>query len=464
MLKQLKKNQPSLQRLMEKYGVEPTAPVPTAPGKLEEWSAPTELSEQLASKFVEIGQPGTPFSNGQLVVEPNWQMRPYLARGSYGSYGVFDELMREPAVYSSVNTLTGLIKTGKVACVLSEDAEALDPEGSAAALEEGKRILAGLRNIEGGLEGYFQQACTAILKGFAVFEVVYGVDRDDNIYPTKLAFREQSTVYRWVLDKPARELMCAEFRTGTDTFSHYVIPKYGQGGYYKLLIANIGAAGLNFEGISPARPVRLLVDYKKLLYAIRAASAESYGCPTVIIGAHPALYSAQGVRPNLSAQKDFYEAWRYAQALDTPVIEEPFGSEARVLAPGGQMPDFNAVIDQINTEINQAFNTQAQQLGHAGGGSYALAVVQENDQLGAAAAYAMEMLKPVNDLMRDLLRRRGHTTPFLPRAVWTPQMVEDTSRWFDDLVKYESVKAGMSPQDRAIARGKLGLPPEEQDA
>lgn len=456
--------------IARKYGVElhsdfdvmpPLTPVSAT--SLADFNAkqPTVLSEAL---FWQSGRPGTRVIGGRVAVEPNANMRPFQARGVSGSIGVFDELFREPIVYKSVTTLSNIIKTGNVTLEFPDSLMRRSDVDDIRA--KAVDLFARFKGIEGGWSKFMEEASTCILKGFSIFEVVYTVDSAGRIVPEKLAFREQSTVDRWITDEHARYLAAVEFRPGGDKSSSYTLPARGPSTpHSKVLLCNVQGHGLNFEGISPARTIRLLVDCKKLILAIIPASAERFGCPVAIVEAHDGVYSMARAQIDKEGLDDVMAVFEYMQALDTPTIKMPIGATARYLSPENVAPDFIAMLNYIDQQIAQVFATQAQQLGHSStGGSYALGAVQESDLMRAAPAYASCILDPVNQLFQRILRTEYHVSAIeLPYMVFGMQETIDVSRVLSDLKTFLEIKDKLPPAVRRKVSEMMGYDPDAFD-
>ena len=171
----------------------------------------------------EIGQPGTPIYSGVLGVEPTARLQPYLARGFAGSVGVYDRHERKPLVYKTVQSIRELLVSG----VLSLDPPKDCPEEKREAVEEAcQQIMSALHAMPGGIEGYLHNAATCVTHGFSLFEVVWSSTIPH--LPVKIAFREQSSVERWLLDEHARELMAVKLQTGGDKPQGYYLPVRGE--------------------------------------------------------------------------------------------------------------------------------------------------------------------------------------------------------------------------------------------
>lgn len=419
-----------------------------------------DLAVQQVSQFAQIGRPGTPYINGRYVGDPNPAMRPSVARGSYGSTGIFDELMRENGVHKAVSSLTNIIATGQFELEWPERAK--QSEGFARMEASASLLLDRFKSA--GWDQFVNDMCSAILKGFAVFEVVYDVDEQERLYPRKFGFREQATVSRWILDPEGRDLTAVEFATrygGDKSLSNYVLPYMNRNGTPRVLLSSVGRVGNNFEGLTPARTLRVIVDLKKLLLSVAGASFERFGCP-ILVSKHT---DATLDNPALTVPKELLTAFNAVlsalQALDTPTLNVPKGLALEYLSPQGDVADAVPMLQYLDGQIALAFATQAQQLGHNGVGSYALASVQDDDLMRAAPAYARSILIGVNDVYSNLLVNQYNVPRFMvPRIVWKPQESLDVSPWLQDLERLNNMAYSLPRDARRLACERLGLSPD----
>ena len=416
------------------------------------------LPKNLAETMGETGTVGTRLINGIVSTEPNSNVRPFQARGRMSGSGVFDEIYRDPVVYQSVQTITSIIATGEFVVHLDQCMD--DHPDRQQMLEDARELLSYFKGVKGGFKHFIEELCTGLYRGFALFEVVYKETEDGKIVPAKFAFREQSTVYRWIVDPDGRELVAVEFMTGGDNATSYTLPfDSNKTELNKLIHSGVAITGLNFEGVPATRPIRVLVEYKKLIYMILGAQSERFGCPILLLEPHEALYKETAIKPNQNDWNEYYEAVSAMQALDTPTVKTPFGLTARFLSPQGQSINFEPIIRLIDSSIAQAWHTQAQQLGHGSGGSYALGKVQDGALDKAAPAYAQALLHGVNRLFEVILRNEyGHDAPLLPEIIWSERIKRDDSKWLSDVLAYNAVRASIPLEWQAQIEDRLGLP------
>lgn len=460
-----------LHAALRSVGLEPTI-VPTEPHllPLEEFDLAElvddvklsdQLYEQNTSAFLAIGQPGTPIINGQLQTEPNPYMRPTLARGSYGQTGVFDELLRENGVHKAVSSLSNLIATGVFSLEWPDGARDMPnfKDHERAANELFRKMLSA------DWDDVIDNLCSGILRGFALFEVVYNTDAQGRLYPEEFGFREQSTVSRWVLDPYGRDLLAVQFDSfysdGEAAKHNYTLPVLNRNRTIRVMLSSVGRVGLNFEGLSPVRTLAVLVDLKKLLLSIAGASNERFGCPVLASKHADATLAPGATGPSDAAVQTFNRVLNSLQALDTPTLHIPKGLDMLYLSPEGQPADVVPMLNYIDSQIASALATQAQQLGHSGVGSYALAAVQDNDLLRAAPAYARYLLKGPNKVFRSLLASDyGVPRFYLPSLVWAAKESIDNSKWLSDLERLSQMAPKLPPEVLRQACAQLGISPD----
>lgn len=413
----------------------------------------------------EVGQVGTPLYSGIIGIEPTARLTPYLARGFAGSAGVYEEHLREPLVYKTIQSIREVVVTGEWGLATPADC----PEEMREPVEAlCTAIWHALQTIPGGWDTYVEHALSAIAFGFSIFEIVWG-QVDGVTLPVKLAFREPSSVERWLLDERARELMAVEFQTGGDQSISYALPVKGeQLTHRRVLLNTLAGRGLNFEGLPPTRTIDTLITKKKLLLTIQAACAERFGAPILaarVDGQVIGMLKDLGLQPTQDEWDDFFDVLRYLLAVDTPTMQVPTGLMAEYVGPGGTAPDFQAQLEYIDSQIMLAFSAQGSLLGQQSAhGSYALAETADSDFMRSAPYYARFATRSLNELIRHIFAANGVQLPSYPRIQWRLAGAHDTTRWMDDLVKLMGVKDQLPAALLEMALEKLGAPPDAFDA
>lgn len=420
---------------------------------------PVELLERtIEVPDEEVGRPGTLTAAGIIRAEPSYRLSPYIARGASSCPGIYDEHYRKPLVYKSQQSIRELLVAGAWDIEIPDDVNEDQREEVERAVRE---IWRALHNTTDGWEHYLEHAASCVHMGFAPFEVVWS---DDDL-PKRIAFREQSTVNSWLFDGDFRELAGARFLVGGDASTNYALPATGERlRDRRLIVVTLGGRGLNVEGVPPTRVVDALLCKKELILTIQAACAERFGAPILVAGFDEKVASAlagAGVMNNGEAdRRDFFDQLADMMALDTPTFSVPAGLKAYYVNPAGTPPDFGDQLEYIDSQVMLAFSNQGALLGQQSvHGSYALAEVAADDFLSSAPYYARIVSRPINQLIRDILRLKYQLTlDAYPRLVWRRGGAADTSRWIADLVALESVRAQLPDVVLGAALEKLGLP------
>lgn len=484
--------------VLKRYGLKPStfaAPPEPQVVRLEEWAAddrePRELVESLTgdrhasakllqlaeedealkpylsdmpAPDVEIGTPGTPLYGGILRVDPSYRMSPFVARGHASSLGVYEEHLREPLVYQCFQTLRQLLVTGNWTMQMPELAQEWMTPAQLGALErEIDTIWSALLNTEDGWDHYVEHAATAIIFGFSIFEVVWR-QTSKGWLPSRLAFREASTVDQWLMTARQDRLVGVRFATGSPG-STYVLPAWGDTlTSRRVLLNTLGGRGNNFEGIPPTRPIDTLITYKKLLLTIAAAAAERFGSPVLLAKVDAGLKDLPGFNPSQEQWDSFMSILETMRALETPTLAAPPGLDAAYLGPPGTMPDLLGQLEYCDKQIMLAFSNQGSLLGQGAHGSYALAEVQDNQLLRSAPYYAQVITRSLNGLVRDLLRSRGWTLPQYPQIKWQVGGAADASRLLADLGSFMGQAASWPRAAQQLGLKLMGLPSDAFEA
>ena len=411
----------------------------------------------------EQGTPGTQVYSGIVQVDPSPRMQPYSARGFAGYPGIYEESLREPLIYQSLQSIRQLLVSGVWSLQIPDDV----PEEERGRLEEAcDEIWAALNSIDGGWEGYLEHACTNIIFGFSIFEVVWKRLEDGKLLPKKIAFREPSTVERWLMSARQDELLGVKFQTGGEASYSYVLPKVGdRTEHHRILLNTLGGRGNNFEGIPPTRTIDTIRVHKQLLIQIAAACNERFGAPILTTKFDPALKDMPGMQPREDKWQDFFDFLQYMQAMDTPTARVPLGLMIEYVGPGGTMPNFEKHLEYLDSQIMLAFSNQGALLGQQSvHGSYALAQTQDDQFMRAAPYYARVCVRSLNELIKVILRNEyGFELIEWPCIKWRLAGEHDSSRWFDDLTKFMALKDSLPPAILKAGLEKLGLPADSFD-
>lgn len=412
----------------------------------------------------EIGTPGTPIYSGIIAVERTARMSPYLARGYAGHSGIFEDLLREPLVYQATESIKQLLVAGDWHMAYPKDI----PEDQRAAVEAaGDWAWGMLLGLYDSWPQYVEDAASTVPFGFSIFEPVWGPPDAYGRTPiTRLAYREQSTVERWLMSARSAQLLGVHFQTGADSSYSYVLPAFGEALQdHKILLNTISGRGNNFEGLSPLRTIEPLVTLKRLLLQIIAVTSERFGSPLLTSRTDTALLS-QG--KGFAAQDDDLDAFLDDMiefvATDTPFAHIPPGLILEYVGARGEMPEYIDTLQYLDTQIELAFGNQGALLGQQGVGSYALSQTQDNAFIRSAPYYAHAC---VTKSLNRLLRRIFQAPPFNLRLRHYPEVAwrlggtgTNVSAWLDDVIKLAQNVKLLPPEVLKAGLEKLDISPD----
>lgn len=412
----------------------------------------------------EIGTPGTPIYSGIIAVEPTARMSPYLARGYAGHSGIFEKLLREPLVYQACESIKQVLVGGDWHMTYPKDT----PEELRRSVEEaGDWAWGMLLNLYDSWPQYVEDASSTVPFGFSTFEPVWGRPDTYGRTPiTRLGYREQSTVERWLMSARSAQLLAVHYQTGAESSYSYVLPAFGEALQdHKVLLNRIGGRGNNFEGLSPLRTIEPIVTLKHLLIQIIAATSERFGSPLLTSRTDTALLQ-QG--KGFAAKEDDLDAFLDDMiefvAMDTPFAHVPPGLILEYVGAKGEMPEFIDTLKYLDSQIELAFNNQGALLGQQGVGSYALSQTQDNAFLRSAPYYAHAC---VTKSLNQLLRRIFMAPPFSLRLRHYPEVAwrlggtgTDASKWLADLKTLSEIAHKLPPEALKAAVEKLDLSPD----
>lgn len=437
----------ALNKLAKDFGVNLPESINEIPA-IEVREVPAEIS------LSEVGQVGTRYSGKNITIEPTTKYRPVYVRGKSGNPRIYESYYRgEPLILDAVQSYTELLVAGTYDLQPPEDT----PEMWLPAVQEfcdyyRRRLF----QIRGGWQNFVEHAASCLIFGFAPFEMVWHFDADGHRYPGAIAYREPSTVEGWYLDETGNYLEAVEFKTGGYNGSTYTLPASD------LLLVNLNARGLNFEGIPPIRPAIHWIQTKRILGQIAPLTASKYGVPIIVVKNDPAYGNEYGPGGTDKASAATVRAvFTAMHAGEAPNIELPDGLMAEVLAPAGAMPDLQPLIQYCDQMITTAFSNEGALLGmQSQVGSYALSEQKERDFLRSAPYYARRVLAPINEMLRELAAEwfGDQMPPSIPEMVYRVDGMKDSSRWLDDVNKLLPNGAWMQVPEVAKAVFKeLGL-------
>ena len=419
--------------------------------------------------FDEIGAPGVRVVSGVLSEEPTSKYRPYQVRGHVTRHGLYEQFYRqEPVLFEGINEGNNIFLAGDV-----EFAEPKVPDSQkseARAFTEWTNHW--FRQIWRGPAYYQRHVGAAKIFGFYPFEIVWGVDSNGRVHPTKFAPREPSTVDRWIFSPRGDTLEAARFEISNPTSAGqqrwtdrqkknltYTLTARGPSLVDRRIhIANIYNRANNIEGISYIRPVIHWVKFKQVLHQIAAVTAQKYGVPMAVVKETPVDEFTGG-----SDQDESGFVFRKVagqQANEAPVYQLAPGYDIELMAPGGHMPTLESLLHYADQMIAKPVKSEAGLLGKGTVGSYALAETLDNAMVRAQPGFAADALESLNWLIRDIAKWHGVTLDAYPTATWSMDGFADDSRWITDAT---ALMGGMAMHDwpepmRIEALKKLNLP------
>jgi len=411
----------------------------------------------------EIGVPGTRIIDGRIEVERNPRIKPYYARGRQSLPGLLEEVYRsEPVVFSSLNSISALCANALYEPNVDGDA---DPE-----------LVAIVRRAHASIVRQRKartDATTAFRFGFATFEPVWSQDEFGDWYLKKLAFRDQSTVERWLFDERCSELVGAEFVTQTlPGMGRYTLPRGETPDDMRLVVCSVNSTGNNVEGVSPVRVVVGLRKLKELLLNISGVSYQKYGVPIAqivreLVASTAAELSQLGANSSDDEIRVLSARLQSIEAQIAPVLPMPIGARVDYVTPASQMPDIRPMLEYIDALMALVFSNEGALLGSQGFGSYAMASVADNRFMRSAPVYARVIADMYTELLHWMIRW-NHSDPDSivnwPEYNYRFAGTQDSTRWAADMQVLASAQVWTWPDAaRRMAAANMGLPPNAFD-
>lgn len=417
------------------------------------WSAQTE-----------IGAPGTRVIDGRIEVERNPRLRPYFARGRLSIPGILEEVYRvEPVCFNSINSLSSLAIGALYEPAVPQDAD-----------DELRDIVAKAHASIIRQRRAKENASTAFRMGFAPFEAVWSTDDAGQTWLSKLAFREQSTLERWLFDARASECVGAEFMTTTlPGVTRYVLPRGDTPDTMRLVICNLNATGNNLEGVSPVRVIVGLRKLKEVLLNISGVSYQKYGVPIAqivreLVASSAADLAQLGANGSDAEIATLVTRLQSMEAQIAPVLPMPIGARVDYAVPTATMPDIRPMLEYIDALMALVFSNEGALLGSQSFGSYAMASVADNRFMRSAPVYA----KCIADMYTELLHwmiKWNHSDPdsiaVLPEYTYRFAGTQDATRWAADMQVLVNSQVWTWPDAaRRMAASNMGLPADAFDS
>jgi hypothetical protein len=190
-----------------------------------------------------VGATGSILTGGRFTDEEfNKALKPFKARGSQADHGIFDKMRRTDA------TINGVLLSQELPLRAAE--WVVEPPENPSDLE--RRIADEVADnlftrIEGGWDGFLQQAMLFLQYGFMLFERVYQRTPAGRHRLRKLAPRMPWSVYRWVEDENGSLVGITQRVKKGGSYQNIVLPAT------KTLLMINRLEGGNWEGISAIR-------------------------------------------------------------------------------------------------------------------------------------------------------------------------------------------------------------------
>lgn len=459
-----------LNELLRAHGITPIE-YPEAP-TFGKWAKPDQCdraswaacAESLPTIHIqdEEGAAGTRMVAG-LPTDPTRRFDPMLVRGSWGGWGLYDEVWRgDPVVADCIQTHTEALVSAEWSVQMPKQVQ-----GRKRLLDRFCKVhTEALQTLAGGGWSRFIEHASAFLgHGFSPFENVWKVLENGWTTWHKIAWRSPATVSRWVMDPWQRDLLAAEFQAAGDTGGlHYYLAASGDWSWHqKLLLINIGALGNNFEGLSPLRPCLVYAKLKQLLVQIAGVSAELYGVPVSTLRRDPAWASAREAQGATSKQdlKTVFRSILRLRAIDGPRMILPDGTLYEVHSPQGAMPALLDLIGYCDRQILLRYGLEGSMLGTAGNGARALGETMDRQARRVRHYYARLIARPFNELLIKMCREQVGHMPEYPQLVCNfGDDEQEVNAWLESMTKLFGgpIQTWPAPvQEQAIA--KLKLPP-----
>ena len=408
----------------------------------------------------EIGTPGTPIVDGMLQVEQNFRLRPYFARGRIGRPGILEDVFRsEPVIFNSLNSIGATVANATYEPIVPSSTD-----------DETKAIVKRAHNAimyqRDGFPAFLRNASTAFKIGFAPFELVW-----DDGYIHACAFREQSSVDRWLFDARQSRLAGATFQL-LNAGSYTLPANGGTPASERLGLVNIYATGNNVEGVSPVRVIVGLRKLKELLLSITGVSFQKYGVPIAmvlqeIVSASAADMQTAGGEAGLEAVNKTVTRLVSIRAEQGPVMGLAPGIRIEYATPAGQVPDVVPMMTYLDNLMGLVMSNEGATIGNSGVGSYALASVADNRFMRAAPVYANCIAEFLTTLLR-LMIRFNHSNPdsveVWPSYTFRFAGTQDSSKWAADMQVLVAAQVWTWPEEpRRMAAANMGLSIEAFD-
>ena len=259
-----------------------------------------------------------------------------------------------------------------------------------------------------GLKQHLREALTLVTFGHSVFEMVHATENVEALdgelvtFYKKFAFRKQTSIYRWLLEKKTGKLVGIEQQINTNDLSDETLITIP--GDFLIVFTN-KKEGDNYEGISALRSMYGAYSRKDLYLKLTAMGIEKNAVGT-IIGTTPAGKVNTDEDANFSAVLESYAA------NEVGYIKVPTGWGVTIQQGQFDPQKMVTILNFENEEMARAVVAGFLMLGAGGGGgSYSLGTDLSDFFLGGIQAYA--------DIVCEMHNRRS--IPKLCQLNYGPQ-------------------------------------------
>lgn len=305
-------------------------------------------------QYKPVGSSGTELFAGYFSEEYLQQLR-----GKKGAK-VFDEMRRsEPQIAMLLNAVTNPIKSA-----VSQFEAAHDVPDA----EMHKEFIEFNAKEAIDWETHIHEALTFLISGFSLFEVVHSVVLNHEKFGTfnglkALAFRNQKTIERWIVERATGQLTAVEQWTFSDPSPQRSIVQMDA---RFLLVMSLQKEGDNFEGVSALRPMYGPWFRKNLYLKIAAIGIEKNAIGTPIGTVPPGKEKTEEFAQFKALLENF-------TAHESAYLIKPEGWEIEILKSEFDADKVKSMIVLENTEMINSLVANFLALGTSGGsGSYAL--------------------------------------------------------------------------------------------
>jgi hypothetical protein len=406
----------------------------------------------------EKGVTGTSITDGRIRIDPNPERTPYILRGIMGNPGDYEEAYRDSQVFKSVNEIRNLSISAIWGLHAPSEASDIHKEHTDWLWKK----LEGIEVADGitGFDALLEHILSFLIHGFSIFEVIWARNERGWVYPESIMFREQSTVWRWVMDGRNDRLIAAQMRVAGDSPLEYTLSTGVPEDITsrELLAFSLNRRGNNFEGISPLRPVLHWTQFKLLLSRIAAATYDAYGVPIKTIrNALEAVMAGKGASDE--SLDDVLDAILAVEEGEASAIKLPNGAVVDVLQGQGTVPDLQPFLQYCDFQITSVFSSEGSLLGFQKVGSFALSQTNDAKFLSQIPAIERAIAEPVNAFVRSITRQNIGPQDEYAKLAMRFDPARSNDKFFEQVRSLLESGFWLYPKDvQDIVLEEMGLP------